>query len=116
MLAQDYKPPAYLVDSIYLNFVLNEDVTRCALPGLHAGLACGLLAALHAACQCQKRPEAAMAPAGQRLLCRKRRVLQWLAVLRLPCRSVESDKRVLLGVLAVPNCTPHEWPFIAAQC
>ncbi|KAI7843850.1 hypothetical protein COHA_002401 [Chlorella ohadii] len=25
---KDYKPPAYLVDSIHLNFVLNEDVTR----------------------------------------------------------------------------------------
>ncbi|PRW56145.1 puromycin-sensitive aminopeptidase isoform X1 isoform A [Chlorella sorokiniana] len=25
---KDYKPPAYLVDTIHLNFVLNEDVTR----------------------------------------------------------------------------------------
>ena len=30
ILSQDYKAPAYLVDSIHLNFVLNEDVTRCA--------------------------------------------------------------------------------------
>jgi aminopeptidase N len=25
---KDYKPPSYLVDSIHLNFILNEDVTR----------------------------------------------------------------------------------------